>query len=66
MTARLPAALAKAVEARAEALNVSTSDVLREGCVRAVSAPVDRRSAAFVALWLDANLATEEENTDRA
>jgi hypothetical protein len=61
---RLPAALAKAVEARAEALNISTSDVLREGCVRAVCAPVDRRSVAFVALWIQAQDQDQEATAE--
>jgi len=63
VNSRLPEKLARAVDQRAAALGVSASDVMREGAVRAVSAPLDRRSRAYVELWLDGQ-ETNEPSTE--
>jgi hypothetical protein len=59
LSTRFPAALADAIEARARALGSTASEVIRTGAVREVCAPLDRRSKAFVQLWLDAQETTE-------
>jgi hypothetical protein len=52
VTARLPQRLLDAVAARAEAENITRSDVVRAAVAREVSRPVDRRSRLFLEQWL--------------
>lgn len=58
---RLPGRLAMCVKERAHALGVSVGDVAREGLVRAVTAPLDKRSRLFLDAWLEgAEVGTDE------
>lgn len=54
VTARLPGALAEALEQRADELGTTPSAVVREALAREVSTPVDPRSRSYVAVWLEA------------
>jgi hypothetical protein len=61
ITTRVPGALARAIEQRAEQLNVRPSDVARVALVREVAAPLDRRARSFVDAWLEGSDGTESQ-----